>query len=227
MIDKKKIDHALSVLDAIGDTPFVTVGFSCGKDSVVCMELARRVFKKVVPIHFYWFPDLDVSETALRYYENLFKTEIVRLPHPGLYDLLRHQSWQPLHRVKYLDQIQFPRVDFNDLRYQYLGTPEDEYVWDIVGLKRGDGFNRAMVIKKSGYFNMTKHKVYPIGTWTHTDCFTFLADLKYKLPRDYAIWGQSFDGFAKPFLLGLKKFYPKDFEKVKQVFPFLEMEVIR
>lgn len=62
-------------------TDSVIVGFSGGKDSIVCLDLCMRYFQNVKPYFMYLVPGLEFQEDMLRRYEARYGVEITRLPH--------------------------------------------------------------------------------------------------------------------------------------------------
>jgi hypothetical protein len=48
-----------------------------------------------------------------------------------------------------------------------------------------------------------------------------------KLPIDYKIWGKSFDGLDYRFIKPLKDNFPNDYEKLKILFPLIDVEIKR
>jgi hypothetical protein len=85
-------DDLLAALrDVTGDT--VLLSFSRGKDSLAAWLHLREHFR-IIPYHLEWIPGLSFVESSLAYYEDVFQTHIIRLPHPLFYQYLRDYAWQ-------------------------------------------------------------------------------------------------------------------------------------
>lgn len=216
------------VLDFLKTQEKVTVGFSTGKDSVAVTTVLRNADVEVLPFFFYHVPDLDFVEENIRMYEKIFGFEVVRMPHPMLYDYLRHQDFQPPKMIDYLSEIEFPKMHFSDLidiQLSHVGD-ENEY-YDAVGMRAAECFNRRMVFKQQGFFNHVERKVYPIADWKKSDVLSYLKKNNIPLTKDYGIWDRSFDGLKYQFLFGVKKHYPNDWKKICEYFPLIELELFR
>ncbi|MEG0505551.1 MAG: phosphoadenosine phosphosulfate reductase family protein, partial [Raoultibacter sp.] len=75
-------------------TDTVLVGFSGGKDSIVTLDLCMRNFKTVIPFFLYIAPNLEFQEKTLRWYEEKYGQEIVRMPHFEVSNFMRYGSFR-------------------------------------------------------------------------------------------------------------------------------------
>ena len=62
-------------------TDAVLVGFSCGKDSIVTLDLCFRHFKRVQPFFMAYVPGMDFQERMIQKYEKRYGVECIRMPH--------------------------------------------------------------------------------------------------------------------------------------------------
>lgn len=106
------VELFLPVKTAACVTDAVLVGFSGGKDSAVTLDLCHRYFRRVVPFFLYLVPGLSFQEAQLRWYEERYGLEILRLPHPLLSQWLRFGMFRKAHH-------DWPEITFNDV-YHYL-----------------------------------------------------------------------------------------------------------
>lgn len=206
----------------------VTLGFSTGKDSLCCALILKEMGIPFTPFFFFHIPDLEFVERNIRMYEDLLDMQVVRLPHPMLYDYLRHQDFMPPNMVYYVDSLAFPKLSFEDLidcHLASIGDPGDHY--DVVGQRASESLNRRLVFRKQGFFNHAHKKVYPICDWNTKDVLAYLDAKGVPLTPDYKIWNRSFDGLKYQFLFGVKQHYPDDWQRIKDLFPLIELELFR
>jgi hypothetical protein len=86
---------------------------------------------------------------------------------------------------------------------------------------------RSTTIKRHGPINRKRRTWFPIYDWSNQRTFDEIQASGIKLPPDYHLWGRSLDGFHHRFLAALREFYPDDFERIKAVFPLIEVEFKR
>ena len=192
-------------------TDSVIVGFSGGKDSIVTLDLCFKYFKNVRPYFLYLVPDLDFQERMLKWYENKYNTEIIRLPHFEMSNFLKYGSFT----------IYDPNVDIvgiNDT-YAYL-RQQTGYEWIAAGERCADSIVRNAMIKQSGSIDHKRGRFYPIAYWNKNEV---LQNKKYKklyLSPEQRKLGFSFRSLAGSELAVIQELYPNDYEKILKVFPF-------
>jgi 3'-phosphoadenosine 5'-phosphosulfate sulfotransferase (PAPS reductase)/FAD synthetase len=216
------------VVDFLSTQKHVTLGFSTGKDSVCTALILKELGVKFTPFFFYHIPDLEFVERNVAMYEKIFDTQIIRMPHPMLYDYLRHQDFQAPKATYYLDEMDFPKLTFEkliDAHLESIGDPGGHY--DAVGMRASESLNRRLVFKKQGFINHEHKKVYPICDWNAKDVLAYLKSKGVPLTEDYRIWNRSFDGLKYQFLFGVKQNYPKDWQTIKEYFPLIDLELFR
>lgn len=207
----------------------VTVSFSGGKDSVGCvLALQEAGFTDIVPVFLYIVPGLRFVEEGLTYYEKLWGTRIIRLPHPQMYDFLRLRFYQPLDRhklIKRFNPVQYSYVDVNrevlrDLGWS-LATPM------AVGTRQDDSIFRRAAFRKTGPFNARTNMIYPVYDMSRADLYAKLVETQTRLAPDYRLFGRSFDGIDYRFLQPIQQHYPDDYEKLLHWFPDIATVVAR
>lgn len=204
----------------------VTLGFSTGKDSLACAIVCRNLEVEYIPFYFFHVPNLDFVNENIRMYEKALNIKIIQLPHPLLYDSLRHQNFQPPKTIDWMPQ--FSNITFEDLMDIYLADISDSNIYyDVVGARANESFNRRMVFKKFGSIHEHSKKVYPIYNWSAKDVYNFIAQNNIPFSNDYNTWNRSFDGIRYTFLHGLKKDYPKDYQKIQEYYPLIDIELFR
>lgn len=209
------------------------LAFSLGKDSVASWLQCRKYFKNIVPFYKYNIPNLGFVEDNLRYYEDFFGQHIYRMPHPNLYAMLTHgvfQSPTSMHRLNEEPNM-FPTPSEYDsetvpnlIRY-FLGLPDTVYT--AVGLRVSDSPMRRMNVKAHGAIIHNKQSFYPVYDWLKGRLLKEFDDAGVKLSSDYQLWNNSFDGISNKYISVIKDVYPKDYEKIKEFFPLVDLDIFR
>src|ERR1700687_3818291 len=75
--------QVLKAARALGITS-VLVAFSGGKDSLVCLDLATKIFDHVVPYQLYWVKDLEFKAQTIRWAEQRYRLKVLQYPHAFL-----------------------------------------------------------------------------------------------------------------------------------------------
>lgn len=202
--------------------------FSCGKDAIACWIQLRRYFHTIIPIYHYLHPDLQFVNDSLSYYEDFFKTEIIRVPNSKLYQHLNSGLYQDVDSWRGVQEYQLPNFDnddVNEIVKKQRGI--DKYTMTAIGVRAADSLNRQLSIKKHGAVNEGRKTFYPVYDWNIEKLATEIKQAGCKLPIDYKIWGKSFDGLDYRFIKPLKEHFPNDYEKIKVLFPLIDVELKR
>lgn len=185
-----------------------------GKDSIAAWLKLRRFFRRVIPVHMYMHPDLEFEEESLAYYERVFGAHVYRMPSPSIYRLLRYAVFQPPPHLPIIEGMELPEFDYDDL-FNIVklaeGLPLETFT--AVGVTQNDNLNRRASIVRSGAVNMTRRQFFPIFDYTK--------------PKDYHLWGRSFDGLDYRFIAGLKEHAPHDYQKLCDLYGMLDLEILR
>lgn len=86
---------------------------------------------------------------------------------------------------------------------------------------------RRASIKQTGGVNHNRKQFFPVHDWDIKKLVSEIRQEGLKLPIDYKIWGRSFDGFDYRFMKPLKDNFPRDYEKVKEWFPLVDVDLKR
>jgi len=206
----------------------VMISFSCGKDSIGCWINMRRFYPEIIPFYLYLIPDLEFVEESLNYYESVFGCHIIRLPHPSLYRWMRNLVFcdPPVAELyNRLNPVSFDYEDIRKLVWDAAGDDGDGYYG--LGVRAADNINRWGSIKRFGPINQKQHKFYPIFDWNKQKLMDEIKGAGIKLPVDYRMFGRSFDGIDYRFLVQIKKYYPRDYDRILELFPLADMEIYR
>ena len=206
----------------------VTIGFSTGKDSVAGLDMLIKAGIKPYPIFCYVVPNLQFIEDNLKMYEDHFQLKIARMPHPMLYAHIRHQDWQPFDKAVSISQFKMEKLTFKRINEMWLRNNNiTDVEFDCNCMKMADSLNRRLVLSKKPDIDKENKIIYLTKYFTKQGVFDYLKKNNIPLTKDYDIFGVSWDGLAYHYSCGVKKYYPNDWEKIKEYFPMIEAEIFR
>lgn len=222
----KESEEATREVAKLSDT--VLLAFSGGKDAIATWLAIKPHFKRVVPYYMYLVPDLEFVEESLRYYETFFGERIRRYPHPSLYRMLGNAIYQPPERLPVIDAAQLPDFDYDELRDTICddeGIPRDTFT--ASGVRASDSLNRRTLFKTHGPVNYTRRIFYPVWDWKKAALLDAFTKVGVKMPVDYQVFGRSFDGIDFRFIYPIRKYFPRDYARIVEFFPMVEVEFKR
>ena len=199
-------------------TDSVIVGFSGGKDSIVTLDLCVKYFKRVVPFFMYLVPELEFQERTLKWYENKYNIEIIRIPHFECSNFLKYGSFT-------MADWNVDIVGINDT-YEYLRQTTN-IEWIAAGERCADSIVRNAMIKKSGSIDYKRGRFYPLAYWKKQEVLEYIKYKKLYLSPEQKKIGFSFRSLAGSELSVIKSLYPDDYKKILKVYPFCEAGVKR
>lgn len=191
-------------------TDEVIVAFSGGKESIVVLDMCMKRFKRVVPFFMYYIPGMSFQERQLRWYEDKYGIEIVRLPHFELSNLLRYGTLRA-------PDYDVPIISINDI----YGWMRDTYNvnWIAAGERSGDSVIRGAMIKHSGSIDMKRGRFYPVAWWTQQEILDYIKVKKLYRGVDSRTFGTSFEGVNTRSFIFLQEHFPSDYERALKLFP--------
>lgn len=204
--------------------------FSRGKDAIATYLEVRDKFEEVVPFYLYGVPDLEFVEESLAYYEKLMGRRIIRLPQPKMYEMLNNMTYQPPVEERYRTILgwQLPNFDHVDVHHAVCRSvgvnPIETYT--AIGLKLADSIQRRTALTRNGLVTHSKQKYYPIAYYSKQDVLDKCERAGWKLPIDYRYFKDSFDGLQIRYMLPIKQHFPRDYQKILEWFPLVELEVM-
>ncbi|PJG82687.1 phosphoadenosine phosphosulfate reductase [Caviibacterium pharyngocola] len=204
------------------------LAFSCGKDAVAAWLAIRDKFEEVIPYYLYLVPHLEFVDESIDYYERFFGVKITQLPHTSVPRLLNNFVVQPPQNCKVIEDAAFPEFDYLDVQKvmcDKFDLPSNTLVAD--GVRAADSPMRRIAINKHGSISFNQLKYHPVWDWKKADLIECFRKHKVKLAQDYKIFGRSFDGIDLRFLYLIKQHFPKDYQKILELYPMADLEIFR
>ena len=202
---------------AVTDT--VAIAYSGGKDSAVTLDICARHFKNISVFFMYQVPGLSFQESTLKWAENKYGIEIMRIPHFEISDFIRGGVFRS-HQ-----DAEMPKVKINDV-YSYVRQTTGAW-WIAAGERINDSLVRRAMIKKSGTIDQKRGRFYPIAEFSKDDVQRYIVHHQIKISPESAVLGHSFRSLVPNDMLAIKKHYPDDFRKVCSFFPFAEAAALK
>lgn len=197
-------------------TDRVLVGISGGKDSAVVLELCCQYFRHVVGFFMHIVPGLGFQERILRYYENRYGVEIIRIPHFMVSEFYRYGTFRPI-------DLDVPIVSTLEA-YNYLREKTGIW-WIACGERISDSIIRRAMIKASGSVDKKRGRFYPIAYWRKEDVMDYIRVKKLKIGEESSKLGFSFRSLMPQEIITIKEHYPADYERIKRFFPLVETTI--
>ena len=222
MKENSTVPDALTRLKGLRDAgqESVLVSYSGGKDSLCVLDMATRIFKKVVCFFMYFIPGLECCETQLEYARKRYGVSIIQYPHWSLAAALREALYSdPSYK---LDRL--PKLSLYDI---FSWVMQDTGIKKILaGNKNSDSVSRRYILKSWAQGDYADVLVNPIINWNKYDVLSYLR--VHDIPVPPASSGNTTGiGLSEVSLLWLHDTFPKDFAKLLRLFPYAEAVVKR
>ncbi|MDV8024956.1 hypothetical protein [Rhodococcus sp. IEGM 1330] len=141
--------------------------------------------------------------------------------------MLNNFVHQPPERCAIIEGADLPQVSrdqFDQLMRLHYGQPD---TWITDGVRAADSAVRRLSFKTHGAVKEKARRCSPIWDWQKKDVMGALKRDGLSLPDEYTWLGRSFDALRYDTLVPLSKHEPEDWERIKQWFPMIEMELMR
>lgn len=211
------VAHSEQVINAVRQqTDRVILFYSCGKDSIVTLDLIAPHFKKVICVYMYFVKDLEHINHFLTYATTKYSNvTVLQVPHWNMSRVLKMGLYcQPNPKIKLLmlrDVVE--RVQIN--------TGVD---WCFYGMKQADSMNRRLMLR--GYtqqaINEKSKNAYPLSMWKKSDVLSYIRLHKLPTPIQYSTDAGNGLWFDLKVYLYLREHYPQDLQKILKAFPMSE-----
>lgn len=205
----------------------ILLSFSMGKDSLAMWLYLREHFD-VVPYFLYWVPHLSFVDAALAYYEDYFGQEIIKLPHPLFYQMLRTYAYREPHELAIVAAMDLLDFDFAWIDDAIAAWYALDNPFCAIGMRAADNIDRRNLILQQGSVGVKKRRYYyPVWDWTVDQVSQIIIDNRMKIPADYKYWGRTLAAFDYQYLKPLRAAFPADYERIHQWFPLIDAEFFR
>lgn len=197
--------------DAATNSDSCIVFYSGGKDSLVVMDLATKIFKNVTGVYMYFVPGMSIIENQLDYAMQRWGVNIIQVPHWALLRCLKH-GFYCLPKIKNLD---LPDIKVKDIYYYVMKFTGINYI--ATGAKMADSVWRKQNI------NATKNYSFlltPLKNWNKFDVLYYLKTNNIPVPDSEGGNATGVD-LTNKFLLWLYDKHPDDFKIMSKWFPFI------
>ncbi|HEY1188599.1 MAG TPA: phosphoadenosine phosphosulfate reductase family protein [Gemmata sp.] len=209
-------DTIAKLREAAAEDSSCVVGFSGGKDSLVCLDLAVRSFKRVSAYHMYMIPGLVCVEAALAAARARWDVEIVQFPHWEL----RRSLENGVYCVSPLTRDLTQQWTMGDI-YQ-LARAQTRSRWVLHGAKNSDSVWRRRTLAAMKQPDV----IHPLKHWGKRDVLAYLKARDIPVP-DAAKGNATGIDLKSSSLLWLHDKHPADFDKLCELFPFARAVVYR
>jgi len=191
--------------------------YSCGKDSIVLLDLMAHKFDKVYCVFMYLVKDLEHINRFINFSTSHYpNVEFMQVPHFRLATIYKHGIYcKPNNNIKKENKL-------SDI---------DQYVriktgcnWTFYGWKKADGLHRRLALNTylMESISLNTQKVYPLSTWTKADVLSYVKQHKLPTPIAYGKKASNGVGLDLDCFLWMRKNSPGDLKKVIAAFPLSE-----
>lgn len=193
----------------------IGIMFSCGRDSIVMIDLFMKYAKKSVSkiVFMYYCPDMSFDEKILQYYEKRYSIKIERIPHFDVSYMLN-------------DNKKHKKLKMSDS--EKLIKKEYELLYLAFGYRKDESLQRRGMLSNLPYNIDAKYKrIYPLADWSKKHVEKYVKSKKLVLPAEYAYGYRDINTFKGSSILYIYNNYPDDYKKIIKMFPDVEGELMR
>lgn len=185
---------------------------SCGKDSLVTLDLVAPYFKRVVCVFMYFVPGLEHIErflqSSLLRYRNV---EVIQMEHWNLSYVRRGGMYCVANPKQKLLKL---RNVVDQAREQTGINPV------FLGMKKADSMNRRLMLNTYEEAHYTNAGLaYPLATWTQKEVLAYMQQKRLPMPVRYGKNASNGIGFYIDCFLWMEKNAPADLQRMYEAFP--------
>lgn len=204
------------------------LSFSRGKDSVAAWLYMRKFFPKIIPFHCASVPGLSYVDESLAYYEEFFKTPIIRYMDSECGGAVHRLWFQPVEDEDEIDRVGFWKYDKNELANLIRKKHGIQNAYCAFGINQSDSIDRQVRVKECQGRHDGVKSFYPCWNWSRAEIMRIIEENQVRLADDYLIACRSTAGLPGIRVLErMESVFPEDFRKVRLMFPFIQAVVAR
>lgn len=166
----------------------------------------------------YFVRGLSFQESYIQYLEKRYGVEILRLPHFMLGDVYAMGQYRDTNSIT----DESPHITLADVEH-YISS-ETGCEWFATGQMMCESIERNAMIKAVGQVDEVNHRIYPLAEWSPAKVKNYLEHHRIKLSPEYAFVKRSIGDLRPENIDCLKEHFPDDYERVKEVFPYIEAQ---
>ena len=208
----------------------VLVAFSGGKDSRVILDMATRLFRRVVCFYLYFVPDLAVEERNLAIVKERYKVPLLRYPSPIVFETIKAELYTDCPQA--WDGFSWTMEDAYNLARLDSGC---DLV--ITGRKYSDAVGQGLTYKKSDAEQEERirrnqssvaqiREFHPLAKWNKWHVLSYLQSRGIPVPESDGRNSASIE-LAVDCIFWLHDEHPEDFQKMCRVFRYLPAMIER
>lgn len=200
----------------------IIVSYSTGKDSQILLDLASKVFSRVVALHMYFVPGLAYIEEGLDYARRRWGCEVMQLPHWGYVEAVKTNQYCNLPGASRLADI-----DLSDIYKVAMARTGLRLV--ATGARKSDGLWRRRWMKNIRRGDKYDDVIFPLSDWLKLDITSYVKANRIEIPELSRTGRQDATGIGlnNETILWLYDRHRGDYELVRRVFPFIEAVPLR
>lgn len=209
--------HSSMVINTVREqTDRVILFYSCGKDSIVLLNMVAPLFKEVICVYMYFVKDLNHINRFIQYSKSRYNNvRFLEVPH-----------WN-LSRALKIGLFCQPQKDIKILRLRDVVErvrSKTGIEWCFIGMKQADSLNRRLMLRtyKSEAINWDSKIAYPLSMWKKKEILSYIKFHNLPTPVEYSKEAGNGLWFDLKVFLWLKDNEPDDLKKILRAFPLSE-----
>lgn len=209
------LQHTLTVLRYLrSNTDSVILFYSAGgKDSTVLLDLCAKNFTKVYCVYMYFIKGLKHNAQYFELLKKYPNVELLQYPHFATSEEISAND------LTFLVEVKKCKVTFEDIVTKARLDTGTE--WCIFGWKKSDSIYRKVILETYKFDSLSEKtkKAYPLALWNKKQVLDYITVKNLPKPLSYGNKNSQGMGLNEEFLVWLRKFHTRDFEKVLKTFP--------
>ena len=185
---------------------------SCGKDSLVTLDLVAPYFRRVVCVFMYFVKGIEhiekfLQSSILRYHN----VEVIQMEHWNLSYVRRGGMYC----------IPDPKQKLYKLRNVIDRAREQTGITPVfLGMKKADSMNRRLMLNTYEANHYTNGGMaYPLATWTQKEVLAYMKQKRLPMPVAYGKNASNGIGFNEDCFLWMEKNAPEYLKRMYDAFP--------